>query len=193
MKFAYYDLGHLERGDEVVVTLSGDSVNVRLMDPANFSSYRRGGRHEYFGGHVTRSPHRIAVPRSGTWHVTIDRGGYAVNVQHSVRVEKPHGRILPPAASATPATLADIGRNLADAKGGNDSSITHDVFISHASEDKDDFVRPLAEALAERNLSVLFDEVSMKVGDGLRRKIDAAVATSRYAVVVLSPSFFAKQ
>ena len=46
MKFAYYDLGHLDRGDVVVVTLSGDSVNVRLMDPANLSSYKRGGRHE---------------------------------------------------------------------------------------------------------------------------------------------------
>ena len=192
MKFAYYDLGPLERGDQVVATLSGDSVNVRLMDPGNFASYKRGGRLEYFGGRVTRSPHRIIVPRSGNWYLTIDRGGYAVNVQHSVRVEKSRNRILPAAASATPASLADIGRNLVEATGADESSITHDVFISHASEDKDDFVRPLAEALAERDVSVWFDEVSMKVGDGLRRKIDAAVATSRYAVVVLSPSFFAK-
>lgn len=34
MKFAHYDLGHLDRGDIVVVKLSGDSVNVRLLDPS---------------------------------------------------------------------------------------------------------------------------------------------------------------
>lgn len=33
----------------------------------------------------------------------------------------------------------------------------------------------------------------MKVGARLRRSIDRAVASSRYAVVVLSPTFFSKQ
>lgn len=192
MKFAHYDLGHLDRGDVVVVTLTGDSVNVRLLDASNFSSYKRGARHQYIGGHVTRSPHRISVPRSGVWHLAIDRGGYPVNVRHGVRVEKVGSRMLPPVQNAASPTLADIGRNLAEATGADDASITHDVFISHASEDKDDLVRPLAAALTERDVTVWFDELTMKVGDGLRRRIDRAVATSRFAVVVISPSFFAK-
>lgn len=37
MKFLHYDLGHLERGDVVVATLKGDSVNVRLLDQSNLS------------------------------------------------------------------------------------------------------------------------------------------------------------
>ena len=49
----------------------------------------------------------------------------------------------------------------------------YDLFISHASEDKDDFVRPLAETLQGLGLKVWYDEFSMKVGDSLRRKIDS--------------------
>lgn len=37
---------------------------------------------------------------------------------------------------------------------GDDFTPQFDVFISHASEDKDDVVRPLAFALKERNISV---------------------------------------
>jgi hypothetical protein len=43
-----------------------------------------------------------------------------------------------------------------------------DVFVSHASEDKEGFVRPLAEALKDRGLRVWFDEFTLRVGDSLR-------------------------
>ena len=66
-----------------------------------------------------------------------------------------------------------------------------DVFISHATEDKD-FVRPLATALQKSGLSVWFDEFSLKMGDSLRASIDFGLANSRYGVVVLSNNFFAK-
>lgn len=67
-----------------------------------------------------------------------------------------------------------------------------DVFICHASEDKDDFVRPLAEALRERGLRVWFDEFTLRVGDSLRRSIDRGLRSSTYGVVVISPNFLAK-
>jgi TIR domain len=67
-----------------------------------------------------------------------------------------------------------------------------DFFICHASEDKDDFVRPLVTALQETEKSVWFDEFTLSVGDSLRQSIDRGLAGSRYGVVVLSPSFFAK-
>ena len=68
----------------------------------------------------------------------------------------------------------------------------YDVFISHASEDKDDFVRLLAQALVEEGLSVWYDEFELSIGDSLRRKIDSGLAQSSFGVVVLSPSFFQK-
>jgi hypothetical protein len=67
-----------------------------------------------------------------------------------------------------------------------------DVFICHATEDKNDFVRPLAQALISSGLTVWFDELTLRVGDSLRRKIDEGLASSRFGVVVLSPNFFAK-
>lgn len=47
---------------------------------------------------------------------------------------------------------------------GDDFQPAYDVFISHATEDKDDLVRPLAEALRERGLDVWYDEFELKVG-----------------------------
>ncbi len=67
-----------------------------------------------------------------------------------------------------------------------------DVFICHASEDKDAIARPLAEALVERGHAVWFDEFELEIGDGLRREIDRGLAISRFGVVILSPSFFEK-
>lgn len=69
----------------------------------------------------------------------------------------------------------------------------HDVFISHASEDKDSFVRELAEALRANHLDVWYDEFSLQIGDSLREAIDRGLAQSHYAIVVLSPHFFAKR
>jgi hypothetical protein len=68
----------------------------------------------------------------------------------------------------------------------------YDVFISHASEDKDDVVRPLAHALSDSGLKVWYDEFELKIGDSLRRKIDTGLAKSRFGIVVLSRSFFGK-
>jgi len=68
----------------------------------------------------------------------------------------------------------------------------YDFFISHASEDKDDFVRPLAEELIRSGARVWYDEFSLKIGDSLRQSIDKGLVSSRYGIVVISASFIAK-
>jgi hypothetical protein len=67
-----------------------------------------------------------------------------------------------------------------------------DAFISHASEDKDGFVRPLAIALASLGASVWYDEFSLKLGDSLSESIDRGLASSRFGIVVLSHAFMSK-
>ena len=67
-----------------------------------------------------------------------------------------------------------------------------DVFISHASEDKQAIARPLADALVAKGLSVWYDDFSLKVGDSLRESIDRGLSRSKYGVVILSPRFFEK-
>ena len=69
---------------------------------------------------------------------------------------------------------------------------TWDVFISHASEDKDDIARPLYEELTAIGLSVWFDEATLRLGDSLRRKIDEGVARSAFGIVIISPAYIAK-
>jgi hypothetical protein len=86
VNFTHYDLGLLSGGETIVVTLQGTAANVRLMDSINFSAYRAGGQHRYFGGSATRSPVRLQVPNAGHWHVAIDLGGYRGSVRSSVRV-----------------------------------------------------------------------------------------------------------
>jgi len=68
----------------------------------------------------------------------------------------------------------------------------HHAFISHASEDKDELVRPLAEKLVQAGFDIWYDEHQLTVGDSLRRSIDRGLAGARFGIVVLSPSFFAK-
>jgi len=86
------------------------------------------------------------------------------------------------------AVLRTVGASLP----AGDSAAQHDAFISHASEDKDELVRPLAQALIALGDKVWYDEFALKVGDSLRRSIDHGLASSRFGIVVLSPSFFAK-
>lgn len=68
----------------------------------------------------------------------------------------------------------------------------YDLFISHASDDKDDLVRPLVKELEKLKIKVWYDEFTLKVGDSLRKSIDQGLVNSKYGTVVLSSSFFSK-
>ncbi len=69
----------------------------------------------------------------------------------------------------------------------------YDFFICHASEDKDDFVRELAELLRAKGARVWYDEFALRVGSRLRREIDRGLVSSRFGIVVVSKHFFAKE
>lgn len=192
MKFQYYDLGHLNGGEIVEVILSGNAANVRLMDSSNYSNFKNGRRHTYYGGNAKRSPVRIPVPRSGHWYITIDLGGYTGTLRSSVNVlpgALPELRQAP--LSSVPSLRLD--RDYVDGKFiERDEQREYDVFISHASEDKDEIVRPLAVKLKSMGLKVWYDEFELKIGDSLRRKIDKGLANSRFGIVVLSIAFISK-
>lgn len=196
MNFTHYNLGHLDRGSVVVVTLSGSAANVRLMDGSNLSSYKSGRQHRYIGGLAKSSPVRLQVPHSGTWHVAVDMQGLRGTVRSGVQVVRGEAlRPLPTINEAplrsVPTLVRDTDHDLAPTPESPDGRV-FDVFISHASEDKDDVVRPLANALRAAGLSVWYDEFELRIGDSLRRKIDRGLGSSRFGVVVLSQAFFGK-
>jgi hypothetical protein len=68
----------------------------------------------------------------------------------------------------------------------------YDIFISHAPEDKVDFVEPLAQALKDRGLRPWYDRFELRPGDSLSKTIDEGLASSQYGIVVLSKHFFQK-
>ena len=67
-----------------------------------------------------------------------------------------------------------------------------DVFVYYASEDREAVVGPLAAMLSELGLRVWYDQMELRVGDSLRRKIDDGLTRCRFGVVILSESFFGK-
>lgn len=188
--YVHSDLGNRSKGDILEVTLTR-SANVRLLDSTNFNRYRRGQKHRYQGGLATKSPVRIQIPSSGRWHGVVDMQGLGGSAKASFRVLNGSAmRPLPPIREKR-SDLAELLEN-AEALLGIDDDPEFDVFVSHASEDKDAIVRPLAEALRTRGVSVWYDEFELRIGDSLRQKIDIGIARSRFGLVVVSKAFFAK-
>jgi len=198
MNFQEYKLGHRQKGEIVEVTLQGSAANVRLMDSTNLRNFKAGRRHTYSGGQVKKSPFHIVIPRTGTWYVTVDLMGYkSRSIRSGVRVlpgALPVARDVPThrtSLSSIPSLLhKPVGAAYVD--GRIVPAQTYDVFISHASEDKDIVARPLANALKERGLKVWYDEFTLRIGSNLRQMIDHGIANSRFGVVILSEAFFEK-
>mgnify|MGYP000975971531 CR=1 FL=1 len=62
----------------------------------------------------------------------------------------------------------------------------YDVFISHASKDRD-WVKNLVAALSDRGLCVWYDETNIKFGDSILRGIEEGLRESKYIVILLTP------
>lgn len=188
MRFTHYDLGYRERGEIAEVVLSGNAANVRLLDGSNFSSYRNGRKHRYFGGLARSSPVRLAIPNSGHWHIAIDMQGLGGSVRSSMRMLPSP---LPPIQEAPLSSVPSLVRNHPAAPDGRDSD-QKDVFVAHAKEDAVEVAEPLVAALTAKGLDVWYDDLELRIGDSLRRLIDKGISRSRFAVVVLSPAFMEK-
>lgn len=186
MNFLQFDLGQRKSGEIVEVSLTS-GANVRLMTSSEFSNYRSGRRHNYIGGLARRSPVRLQIPRSGRWLVAVDMQGLRGSTNASVKVVP---GALPELREAPLSSVPSLVREPEPAIAKGDEA--YDVFISHASEDKDTIVRSLATELVGTGLRVWYDEFALRIGDSLRQKIDKGLARSRVGLVVLSPAFIGK-
>jgi hypothetical protein len=193
MEHLRYDLGNLKKGSTVVVTLK-NQANVQLMPLSEYNNYKAGRRYRYHGGRVTQSPFRITIPSNEHWVVAIDLGGYAGRISASVALQPPPRGFLPEARSpqTNPASNVAVRAEPEEPAGDLLGGQTWDVFISHASEDKDTVARPLRDALTRLGVTVWLDEAQMRIGHSLRRKIDDGIRSSRFGVVIFSDSFFRK-
>jgi hypothetical protein len=124
-------------------------------------------------GSTIQQLHEWRVTAAGRRDAAIYRETLAVSTQAAEQAE-------------TTPTTTPVGKDPAQVE-------HHDVFISHAGEDKESIARPLARALRELGYRVWFDEFELRIGMSLRRSIDKGLAGSRFGVVVLSPAFFGKE
>jgi hypothetical protein len=123
----------------------------------------------------------------------VDRDRVKILIEHGVseRIFRANGDSL--GLSPKGWQLQDNGTTQARvAPGASMDQTEWDAFICHASEDKDEFVRPLAVKLRDHGLSLWLDEFTLTVGDSLRQSIDKGLSKSRFGIVVISPNFLAK-
>lgn len=78
---------YLEKGQVLELTCDS-SCNVLLTDDLNFSLYKKGEIFQYYGGHFTDFPARVAAPMSGEWNITIDAPDGKTDFTYSMRVIK---------------------------------------------------------------------------------------------------------
>ena len=74
----------------------------------------------------------------------------------------------------------------------SDKRGNYDVFISHASEDKKEFVDELVSELRALGVNVWYDTSEVKWGHSIRERIDDGLKKSLYGIVILSPDYIAE-
>jgi TIR domain len=124
------------------------------------------------------------------WLVRADRSGRFFHFHNEA-----HGFLSMDALRACERLLAAMKNRSAfhdDERHSSSSEFEFDVFICHASEDKDTVVRPLAESLTKRGVRVWYDEYVLRLGDSLPKEIDRGLNACRFGIVVMSHNFFAK-
>ncbi len=68
-----------------------------------------------------------------------------------------------------------------------------DLFLSHASVDKESLVRPVAQELMRRGLSVWLDEGQIYPGMQLQGSIEAGLDTANAVVLFITPAFLQRE
>lgn len=171
---AIYSGGNKPKDAKLLASKTGLSeiAVLQLATPMAHKQYFEQVRH---GGRVAfkKYPHINAVKHSILSSAKIPKGKTRRKVQ-SAPVRKPSG-----SHTTQP---SDRGNDTGRAR------FKRDVFVSHATEDKD-FVTRLAKALASAGIRVWYDTNSLRWGDDLRSSIDRGLANSRYGIVVFSKAF----
>lgn len=88
------------------------------------------------------------------------------------------------ASVAAPAATTTVSENGSDQR--------WDVFVCHASEDKE-YCEPLAKALEGAGIRVWLDKIVLQWGDDLRPEIDRGLRECHYGIVILSKTFLRKK
>lgn len=73
-----------------------------------------------------------------------------------------------------------------------EDNVEYDVFVSHAWEDKEEFVDEFVYELKLIGVDVWYDETNTSWGSSLREEIDKGLQSSKFGIVILSPDYIAE-
>lgn len=65
-----------------------------------------------------------------------------------------------------------------------------DTYIAHSSEDKEEIVSPLADALEKRGIKVWYDKSIVDYGNNILQNMDDGLVNSNSGILILSHAFF---
>mgnify|MGYP001107819737 FL=1 len=66
----------------------------------------------------------------------------------------------------------------------------YDVFVSHASADKENYVQELQESFKKLGIKIFYDADTIEWGDDWEQKIKNGLEKCRYGVIVVSKNFY---
>ena len=99
-------------------------------------------------------------------------------------------RFTPTALDLTTDVLAN---NISHNVSSSDANIEeYDVFISHAWEDKQDFVDELVKDMENIGIRIWYDTKKLQWGDSMRSKIDEGLRKSKFGIAILSPNYISE-
>lgn len=69
----------------------------------------------------------------------------------------------------------------------------YSIFVSHASDDKINYVNELVDEIKSLGITVFYDNDAISWGDNLKEKIDEGLKNCQLAVIVISPYYFGRE
>ena len=69
----------------------------------------------------------------------------------------------------------------------------YDVFISHATKDKEDFVDELNGEIKKLGVNIFYDSDVIKWGDNWKEAILSGIEQAEFAIIVISENFFGRE
>lgn len=69
----------------------------------------------------------------------------------------------------------------------------YDVFLSHATADKTDYVLPLYDEIRKLGINIFYDTDSIDWGDTLKTTIEKGLSNCEFGIIVISPNFLGRE
>jgi len=70
---------------------------------------------------------------------------------------------------------------------------TYDLFLSHANEDKIDYINELHSVLIELGINIFYDKEKLNWGDNWKKAILEGVRESEFAIIIISKNVFDRE